>query len=69
MIMRVYVECHTDYYLFKAIVSSLGDPSISVIHIPGKGDVINRVRDEEGVSLGIVDEDPDLHNITTSWNN
>ena len=56
--MRVYVECHTDYYLFKKISSSLEGISVEVIHIPGKGDVINRVRDDEVSSVGIVDEDP-----------
>ena len=58
MNMRVYVECHTDYYLFKKISSLSEGLPVKVIHIPGKGDVINRVRDDEFSSIGIVDEDP-----------
>ena len=58
MNMKVYVECHTDHYLFSKIISSLNDPYVSVIHIPGKGDVINRMRDDELNSVGVVDEDP-----------
>ncbi len=50
----IFVECYTDLLLVK----ELGVPRKSIAHESGKGNVVNKVKNEKKRAMGIVDEDP-----------
>ncbi len=50
----IFVECYTDMLLVKG----LGVSRKTIAHETGKGNVVNKVKNEKTKAIGIVDEDP-----------
>ncbi len=55
--MKLFVECYTNLFFVKTVVSSMGLPKRSIIHAGNRGKVVNEVMNNP-IAFGMIDEDP-----------
>lgn len=55
--IKLFVECYTDLFFVKTVVSSMGLPKRSIKHAGNRGRVVNEVMNSP-IAFGMIDEDP-----------